>query len=129
MAVPTLILDRNHLDMMADGDLELQRELFGLFRTQAELWGRLLDAGAPEGAWADAVHSLKGSARGLGAWALAKACENAEVKPGQAFTRIERAARVAIIREVLDQTLQAIAQCDYDLALSSLRSRSKVVNS
>ncbi len=70
-----IILDRVHFDHMTGADRALQVEVVGLFRQQVEGW-----RGAPTGAagWRDAVHTLKGSARGIGAFAVAEAAAVAE---------------------------------------------------
>jgi HPt (histidine-containing phosphotransfer) domain-containing protein len=72
------LFDRDHFSHMTGQDEALQREILGLFRDQCGLWSRLLIAEAPVHTWRDAAHTLKGSARGLGLWALAEACETAE---------------------------------------------------
>jgi hypothetical protein len=72
------VFDQAHFAMMTAEDAALQVELIGLFREQALLWRRLLIPDAPTHTWRDAAHSVKGTARGLGLWALAEACENVE---------------------------------------------------
>jgi HPt (histidine-containing phosphotransfer) domain-containing protein len=71
------MLDHNHFLMMTGGDRALQSEVADLFRGQAEAWRAALTEDAA-GAWREAVHKLRGSARGIGFWALADACEAAE---------------------------------------------------
>jgi HPt (histidine-containing phosphotransfer) domain-containing protein len=63
------LLDRDHLRRMALGDLSLEREVLEMFVLQA---GRILDAleGLPSDAKALA-HTLKGSARAIGAFGVA----------------------------------------------------------
>lgn len=72
------ILDIEHFRHMTGDDAGLQAEIVQLFRGQALLWRRLIVPDAPMHTWRDAVHTLKGSARGLGLWHLAEACEAAE---------------------------------------------------
>lgn len=72
------VFDRAHFDTMTASDRSLQIELIGLFRAQSVLWRRLLIPDAPVHTWRDAAHTVKGTARGLGLWALADACEAAE---------------------------------------------------
>lgn len=67
--------DRKHFDHMTGADRALQVEVLGLFRTQVEGWRPLLNGAAD---WRDMVHTLKGSARGIGLFDLAEACERAE---------------------------------------------------
>lgn len=71
-------IDLVHLSRYTLGNRSLENELLGLFRNQADVYiARLGDAG-DETEWKNAAHSLKGSARGLGAWALADLAEEAE---------------------------------------------------
>ncbi len=104
------LFDQAHFEMMTAGDRALQAELIGLFRAQAELWVRLLTPDAPMETWRDAAHTLKGSARSLGLWTLAEACEAAEAlaKTGER-EGYRVAARLARVREVLALALAEIA--------------------
>jgi HPt (histidine-containing phosphotransfer) domain-containing protein len=70
-----LVLDRAHFDHMTGADRALQLEVLGLFRMQIDAWRAAFGAGE---SWRDAVHTMKGSARGIGLMALAEACESAE---------------------------------------------------
>jgi len=93
------MLDQSHFSMMTGGDRALQSEVADLFRGQAEAWRAALteDAG---GAWREAAHKLKGSARGIGLWALGEACEAAEqAAQGEAGARLET------VRALLDAAL------------------------
>ena len=96
------LLDRAHFDHMTGHDRALQVEIAELFRVQADAW-----AGACNGAegWATAVHTLKGSARGIGLAALAAACEAAEKAPD-----IARAEALAKVRAALAEALVALEQ-------------------
>lgn len=71
-------IDLVHLSKYTLGNRSLENELLGLFRTQAGLYLDRLDSAADETEWKNAAHSLKGSARGLGAWSLADLAEEAE---------------------------------------------------
>jgi len=74
----TETFDRAHFAMMTGNDASLQAEIVAIFRVQAQLWSRLLIPDAPTATWADAAHTAKGSAKGLGLWRLADACEECE---------------------------------------------------
>jgi hypothetical protein len=67
-------LDENHLERMTLGDRRLEREVLELFLRQTTIMlGRIVNAAPPlAGA---AAHTLKGSARGIGAWRVARAAE------------------------------------------------------
>lgn len=70
-------IDLAHLKRMTLGDLSLEIEVLQLFDRQAGiLLGRMDDA-PPESIMVFA-HTLKGSARGIGAWSVASAAEAVE---------------------------------------------------
>src|SRR4051812_29576861 len=69
-------VDFAYLERFALDDTKVIDEVLALFREQAALWAPMLD-GAAEG-WLDAVHTIKGAARGVGAFALGDACDHAE---------------------------------------------------
>jgi HPt (histidine-containing phosphotransfer) domain-containing protein len=96
-------LDLDHLSRMTLGDSELEQEVLAMFAEQAV---RLIAAMAALPAEAGALaHKLKGSARGIGAFAVADAAASLEtaIQTGQgrphAFAALKEAvteARVAI---------------------------------
>lgn len=102
-------LDAEHFRYMTGGDCVLQAEILQLFRAQSELWQRLLIPDAAVCTWTDAAHMLKGSARGLGLWALADACEDAE-KIGRSGALDRRAIDRALtsVRSELTDALEAL---------------------
>jgi HPt (histidine-containing phosphotransfer) domain-containing protein len=71
-------LDLVHLSKYTFGDRGLETELLGLFRVQAGLYLTRLEVALDGKEWRDAAHGLKGSARGLGAWALGDIAEEIE---------------------------------------------------
>jgi HPt (histidine-containing phosphotransfer) domain-containing protein len=92
---------------MTLGDAELEREVLGLFSMQAlRLVGTL--AGLPADAGSQA-HTLKGSARAIGAFAVADAASRLESKlatgsdASQALTELNDA--VALARSAVDAIL------------------------
>ncbi len=96
-------LDRAHFAMMTADDTALQSEVAGLFRDQVGEWREALAAPAAPG-WSDALHKLKGSARGIGLSQLAQACEAAEqAGPAQAH-----ASSIAVLA-ALENALLALA--------------------
>jgi HPt (histidine-containing phosphotransfer) domain-containing protein len=101
--------DRAHFAMMTGGDAALQAEIVALFKVQAQLWSRLLIPDAPTATWTDAAHTAKGSARGLGLWRLAEACEEAErLGRAGAVEGAMVAAALARVREALGEALGAL---------------------
>jgi HPt (histidine-containing phosphotransfer) domain-containing protein len=74
-------IDENHLGQMTLGDRRLEREVLELFlRQTAIMLDRVVNAGPPLAA--AAAHTLKGSARGIGAWRVARAAELLECAAG-----------------------------------------------
>jgi len=71
------ILDEDHLQRMTLGDRGLEREVLEIFIRQAALMLRRISGAKPALA-AAAAHTLKGSARGIGAWRVAQAADRLE---------------------------------------------------
>ncbi len=74
-------VDLGHLDRYTGGSRALNEEILRLFETQCrELLTRLeaLTGSADTKSWHEATHTLKGAARGVGAFALADAVAAAE---------------------------------------------------
>jgi HPt (histidine-containing phosphotransfer) domain-containing protein len=92
-------LDRAHFAMMTADDSALQSEVAGLFRDQVSEWRAALSDPAAPG-WAEALHKLKGSARGIGLAQLAQACEETE-QAGPAQARAGSAAVLAALENAL----------------------------
>ena len=101
-------VDFAYLEGFAADDPTVIDEVLVLFRQQAQLWTPLLDS-SHEG-WRDAVHTVKGAARGVGAFALGDACERAEAGGG-----------LDAVLTALDQALLDIAAYSHERALRSLR--------
>lgn len=76
-------IDFDHLNQYVAGDAALTAEIFEMFTHQVEMWGRALVVEADDETWASVTHSLKGSARAIGAVQLAGLCETAETLTGE----------------------------------------------
>ena len=110
-------VDFAYLETYAGGDQQVVDEVLSLFREQAGMWARLLAPGAEAGVWRDAVHTLKGSARGIGAGDLADACAAAEAAGDD-----RREAGLEGVRHALNLALADIAAYAHEQALKSLKS-------
>lgn len=97
-----LVLDRAHFDHMTGADRALQIEVLDLFRMQVDGWSSAFGGGA---GWRDSVHTMKGSARGIGLSALAAACEAAETAP-----ETDTLAALGRVRAALQDALSALEQ-------------------
>lgn len=80
-------IDFDHFEAATFGDRALQREVLGLFETQAvKLLQTIREtAGAEQAA---AAHALKGAARGIGASAVAEEAEKIEQGDAAAVERL-----------------------------------------
>ncbi|MGC1466474.1 MAG: Hpt domain-containing protein [Pseudolabrys sp.] len=103
-------IDREHLSRMTLGDRTLEREVLQLFDRQAEmLVGRMDEVVAA--CVPSLAHTLKGSARGIGAWGVASAAEALELADGTAveFEAAKRriAGAVTAARGIIAELLRA----------------------
>jgi HPt (histidine-containing phosphotransfer) domain-containing protein len=71
------VFDRDHLERQTFGDVELKREVLSLFLRQCERLYELMQDATPHER-RDLCHTLKGSARAIGAFAVAEAVETLE---------------------------------------------------
>lgn len=99
---PLPLFDAVHLARYTGGDEALKAELLGLMSDQARRCLGLMGEARDRSSWRAAAHTLKGAARGVGAFALADLCEQAEELPDMAWP----GARMAIERK-FEETLVA----------------------
>jgi len=118
-AAPPKLIDRAHLSTMTGGDTELAQEVIEIFRHQADLWSRMLDATAPPRQWADAAHAIKGAALSLGAEQLVASCKTAEeagrAHEQQPVSHAHAAIYLSQIKDDLGETLEAAAYLTHEL--------------
>lgn len=112
------ILDLAQLETMTSGDADLAVEALGIFRSQAETWGRLLDPAAGPQQWADAAHAIKGAANSVGCMALGEACAAAEtLGRSGAATRAQAGVAIAAVKDALGEAIEAIAHVEHQLLM------------
>jgi len=88
-------IDLVHLARMTLGERSLEREVLALFDRQATLLIARMRAAQPA-AVVTLAHTLKGSARGIGAWRVARAAEAVEVAgPAEAGAALDALAAAA----------------------------------
>ena len=100
-------IDREHLARMTLGERSLEREVLALFDRQADMLLGRMSKSVPAVA-AAAAHTLKGSARGVGAWRVASAAEAVEL--AAAGLAGEYKATLGTIRAAVDEAKAAIAE-------------------
>lgn len=95
-------VDRAHLARYTLGDAALEREILELFLGHLPNTIRDLGLAETERDWHMAAHALKGSARAVGAWRLAREAEAAEKLAGPA----DRAAADAAIARIAEASVE-----------------------
>lgn len=91
-------VDLVHLARYTMGNRELEREVLELFRQHSGLYLARMQDAACERTWREAAHTVKGSAKGIGAWHVAMTAEEAERLTGGAFNT-RRAAMHDLLKE------------------------------
>ena len=89
-------VDLVHLSRYTLGERALEREVLELVCAQSAIYVERLHAASSDKEWKDAAHSLKGSARAIGAWRAAAAAEHAETLAGDSLAH----GRTAKLREI-----------------------------
>jgi len=108
------VIDEDHLRRMTLGDGSLEREVLEIFARQTVLTCNRL-AGAEPARAAAIAHTIKGSARGIGAWRVAAAAE-----------RLEQAASAESGREAIQGAivqLESVSAEVRDAIAARLRNR------
>jgi HPt (histidine-containing phosphotransfer) domain-containing protein len=100
-------VDFAHLQRYTLGDRSLELEVLHLFAAQAPLTMEVLRRAHTARAWRDAAHTLKGSARAVGAWQVARCAEKLEQLAGSAD---EACAALERLERALDEASQYIRQ-------------------
>ena len=100
-------IDLVHLARMTLGDRGLEREVLELFDRQAGMLIVRMQQAARTGICA-AAHTLKGSARGIGAWRVARAAEAVELAAGSA-AELDLEAAIARLGAAAAETRAVIA--------------------
>lgn len=114
-------IDFDHLNQYVGGDVSLTAEVFSLFQHQVEMWGRALVPETDDDTWMSVTHSLKGSARAVGAIYLAQLCENAEIYVGDGNRAGLREKAVQDIEFSISRTIAEIQRWEYRQKLNDIR--------
>ena len=99
-------IDHEHLEKYVVGDDALRDEILMIFQEQVSTILDQFDVHADDDTWTDTAHLLKGTARGVGAWALGDLC-------AEAMTLIEqtenlRSKREEIIKKIRESGNAAV---------------------
>jgi HPt (histidine-containing phosphotransfer) domain-containing protein len=102
-------VDLVHLSRYTLGERALEREVLDLFCTQSVVYIDRLKHAQSDKDWRDAAHSLKGSARAIGAWRAAAAAERAE---GLSAAAIAGDALAAFRAERIDEIESSVREVE-----------------
>ena len=106
-------VDLAHLARQTFGDRDLEREVLALFERQSLLMIERLRNATTAKSWAEAAHTLRGSALGIGAFGVARAaeaveCDQVEHLSSKAWTDLARLeAAVGEANAFIDGILKA----------------------
>ena len=115
------VLDPAQLATMTGNDPSLGIEVIDIFRQQTDMWSRMLDASLPPSQWADAAHSIKGTALSIGAMRLANACSISEKLGRQdnaPVSHTEAAISLSAVKDQIGPAIEASAKLAHQLSLS-----------
>jgi HPt (histidine-containing phosphotransfer) domain-containing protein len=104
-----LTIDEVHLERMTLGDRSLEREVLEIFARQTTMTLERIAGSGPARA-AAAAHTLKGSARGIGAWRVAQAAERLEEAAAGEADETAMLAAIAELEEASSEAREAIGQ-------------------
>lgn len=97
-------IDRVHLARYTLGNLPLEIEILGLFAMQAPTTFAELRGAQTEKAWRDAAHTLKGSARAVGAKRVGDCAERAEALKSNS-SEVARLAALEAVSQALNEAI------------------------
>lgn len=101
-------IDWLHLSRFTLGDHTLEREVLGLFAMEAPRYLTLLIATNSRKSWIDAAHTLKGSARAVGAWAVAECAQAIEALELAAQGEFAEKRATRSMEQALDKLVDAV---------------------
>ncbi|MEP4705311.1 MAG: Hpt domain-containing protein [Hyphomicrobiales bacterium] len=92
-------IDLVHLAKQTLGDRSLETEVLRLFMTQADVYMKRVEQANDDDTRFAAAHTIKGSARNIGAWIVADAAAEVETAKEAKIT-----ADIAALKEALSET-------------------------
>lgn len=105
-------VDLAHLRRYTMGDRQLEREVLDLFAGELPKTVANLRAAQSEKDWKMATHTLKGSARAVGAWRLAQVAAAAEGVPAAIVDADLRATIFQSIDEAVHEAVAYVQDCN-----------------
>ena len=100
-------IDLVHLSRQTFGSKELENEVLNLFISHSRQCLKRLEAAQTNKEWIDLMHTIKGSARGVGAWKAGDCAENFE-KQAEQLSKAEKQEAVLKLKEEVEETIDYI---------------------
>ncbi len=108
-----VVFDRDHLKAFTSGDPFFEKQVLDIFVQNAP--GYLVELSqASVDDWSALAHKLKGAARGIGAWRLARASERAELMENSMLTEEISSGVCACLNVRMEELLAYIAELPKD---------------
>lgn len=101
-------IDLVHLRRYTLGDLQLERDVLDLFAGELPKTLAALETANTEKEWKMASHTLKGSARAVGAWRVARAATAAERHPESLTDAGLRGQLISAVEASVDEAIAYI---------------------
>jgi HPt (histidine-containing phosphotransfer) domain-containing protein len=101
-------IDWIHLSRFTLNDEALEREVLGLFAMDAPRYLAKMLAARGRKDWIEAAHTLKGSARAVGAWSVAECAEAAETLQRTAKGELAEVEGSRCMVEAVDKLAHAV---------------------
>lgn len=109
-------IDFAHLDKYVMGDDVLRDEVLEIFIAQLDMHVRNLDPSRDDMSWKNTAHTLKGAARGVGAWEVGELCQAAEALIGDVNNKLKaRETLLSALRLKAEAATEA-ARCAFSAA-------------
>lgn len=106
-------IDRDYLSRFTLGNVSLEQEVLGLFAGQAPVYLDQLRSAVSAKDWADAAHTIKGSAAAIGARRLASVAEMVErldIESAAARSEGYREQAIEAVAGALEEVCRSIAR-------------------
>ena len=116
----TAEIDFDHLNRYVQSDVELTRELFGLFQNQIETWMKMISMDVDEEMFESAAHTLKGTSQAVGAMRLANLCQQAEDHHGMKGTKGRKAQLIQDIEFTVSRVVTEIQRWEHRQMIKDL---------
>lgn len=113
-------IDFNHLNRYVDGDVDLTRELFGLFKNQIDTWMKMISMDVDLEMFESAAHTLKGTSQAVGAMRLANLCQQAEDHHTMKGTKGRKAQLIQDIEFTVSRVVTEIQRWEHRQMINDL---------